>query len=333
MICIFLHSPAQTVYIKAGEVFNGNQFLGSRIIEIDKGQIQKIFASDYIIPGNAEVIDASNCTVLPGFIDSHLHFMGGSMPYVNEIEKHSWGKLASEGFSLFPEHRLHLLMNGVTSIIDMGSPLESYKTVSNALSKGKIIGPELYFPGPLFTAPGGHPVGYYTGHHDLISNGTFQVTNVSKAKKEVEFLSSQKVDFIKIVYDRMWYQESGTPRLNLDVAKGVVDESHKLGLKVMAHVGSEEEALTMTRINVDGIEHGFETTSDSIFLELKERNISFTPTLSAYDHYAPKEVPAMKKTIKRASELNVPIVVGTDYPASYGEYCGDDIFKEMNLLE
>ena len=58
-------------------------------------------------------------------------------------------------------------------------------------------------------------------------------------------------------------------------------------------------------------------TSDSIFTEIRVRNISFTPTLSAYDHYAPKGVPAMKKTIKRASELQVPIIVGTDYPASY----------------
>ena len=330
---IFIQSHTQSVYIKAGQVFDGNQFFGARIIEINKGLIQDIYAQDYSIPKGAEVIDASNCAILPGFIDSHIHFMGASMPYINEIEKHSWGKLASEGFSLFPEHRLHLLMNGVTSIIDMGSPLESYKSVRNALIKGKIIGPELYFPGPLFTAPNGHPIGYYTGHHDLISNGTFQVTDITKAKNKIDFLANQKVDFIKIVYDRMWYQEGGAPRLNLDVARGIVDESHKLGLKVMAHVGSEEEALVMAGINVDGIEHGFETTSDSFFQELKDRNISFTPTLSAYDHYAPKGVPSMKKTIKRASDLNVPIVVGTDYPASYGEYCGNDIFKEMNLLE
>jgi imidazolonepropionase-like amidohydrolase len=333
LISIFLQSHAQTIYIKAGQVFDGNQFLGSRIIEINKDQIHGIFAQDYVIPDGAKVIDASNCTLLPGFIDSHIHFMGASMQYLNEIEKHSWGKLASEGISLFPEHRLHLLMNGVTSIIDMGSPLESYKPVRNALSKGKIIGPELYYPGPLFTAPKGHPVGYYTGHHDLISNGTFQVTDVIKAKKEVEFLATQKVDFIKIVYDRMWYTKAGAPRLDISVAKGIVDESHKLGLKVFAHVGSEKEALTMAGIEVDGIEHGFGTTSDSIFTELKDRNISFTPTLSAYDHYAPKALLSMGKTIKKASELDVPVVVGTDYPASYGEYCGDDIFKEMNLLE
>ena len=332
-IFIIIQSHAQSVYIKAGQVFDGNQFLGGRIIKINKGLIQDIYALDFSIPGDAEVIDASNCTVLPGFIDSHIHFMGASMPYVNEIEKYSWGKLASEGFSIFPQHRLHLLMNGVTSIIDMGSPLESYKQVNNALSKGKVIGPELYFPGPLFTAQNGHPVGYYTGHHDLISKGTFQVTDITKAKNKVDFLANQKVDFIKIVYDRMWYQEGGAPRLNLDVARGIVDESHKLGLKVLAHVGSEEEALAMIGIKVDGIEHGFETTSDSFFQELKDRDISFTPTLSAYDHYAPKGVPTMKKTIKRASELDVQIVVGTDYPASYGNYCGDDVFKEMNLLE
>ena len=98
-------------------------------------------------------------------------------------------------------------------------------------------------------------------------------------------------------------------------------------LKVTAHVGSEDEAREMIRIDVDGIEHGFGTTSDSVFMELKNRNISFTPTLSAYDHYAAAAVPFMQKTIKRAAELNVQIVVGTDYPSSYGEYCGDDIFQ------
>lgn len=330
---IFIQSPAQSVYIKAGQIFDGKQYIGSRIIAINGGQIQGVYSPDYKIPANSSIIDASECTVLPGFTDSHIHFMGAPMPYIDEIEKHSWGKLASEGISLFPEHRLHLLMNGVTSIIDMGSPLKSYSRVRTALNKGKIIGPELYYPGPLFTAPNGHPVGYYIGQHDLISNGTYQVTDIDKAKDKVEFLAAQKVDFIKIVYDRMWYTETGAPRLDLAVAKEIVEESHNLGLKVIAHVGSEEEALAMAGINIDGIEHGFATTSDSIFTRVKVHNISYTPTLSAYDHYAPKGLPAMKETIKKASELHVPITVGTDFPASYGNYCGDDIFKEMNLLE
>ena len=334
LILNFLQSFSQICYIRAGKVFDGNQILNDRVIAISNGLIEGIYESTYAIPDSSRIIDASDCTVLPGLIDSHIHFMGAPMPYITEIEKHSWGKLASEGISLFPEHRLHLLMNGITSIIDMGAPLKSYQQIDKAMVNGKITGPELYYPGPLITAPRGHPAGtFYNGQHDLITNGTFQVNDVAKAKKEIGLLASKKVDFIKIVYDRMWYLKDGVPRLSLEVAKATVEESHKLGLKVIAHVGSENEAREMIRINVDGIEHGFATTSDSVFNELKDKNISFTPTLSAYDHYAASAVPFMQKTIRRAAELNVPIVVGTDYPSSYGEKCGDDIFKEMNLLE
>jgi len=74
----------------------------------------------------------------------------------------------------------------------------------------------------------------------------------------------------------MWYLKDGVPRLSLEVAKATVEESHKLGLKVIAHVGSENEAREMIRINVDGIEHGFATTSDSVFNELKTKYFFYT---------------------------------------------------------
>jgi len=333
-VCFGIQTYSQTQYIKAGQVFDGKEFLGSKIITINDGLITDLIDPQTLLQDTIKVIDASDCTVLPGLIDSHIHFMGASLPYITEIEKHSFGKLACEGISLYPEHRLHLLMNGITTILDMGAPLKSYQKINNAINNGKIIGPELYYPGPLITAPNGHPAStYYTGQHDLIINGTFQVNDVIQAKKEIDWLASQKVDFIKIVYDRMWYLKGGAPRLDLNVARAIVEESHKKDLKVIAHIGSENEAREMIAINVDGIEHGFGTTPDSVFLELKDRNIPFTPTLSAYVHYAPTAVPSMEKTIKRASELGIPFVIGTDYPSSYGENCGDDIFKEMNLFE
>jgi imidazolonepropionase-like amidohydrolase len=333
-ISLFIQSQSQTVYIKAGQVFDGQRFLGSKIIEIGNGRIADIFDTDYYIPDKAKFIDASNSTLLPGFIDSHIHFMASPLPYIDEIEKNSFGRLASEGISLFPEHRKHLLMNGITTIVDMGSPLISYLRFKKALDEGKIIGPEIYFPGPLFTAPDGHPAGTtYTGQHDLIENGTVQVNNATIAGKKVDDLSKQGVSFIKIVYDSMWYRAGGAPRLDLNVAKVIIHEAHKLNLKVYAHVGSEPEALDMIRAGVDGIEHGFTSTSDTVFEEMTKRNLIFTPTISAYVHYAPKAVPFMQKTIQRASDLNVLIAMGTDFPASYGKNCGDDIFVEMNMLE
>ena len=334
LICISFRSQSQTVYIKAGQVFDGHKFLSSRIIAVGNGIIQDILEPDKPIPADAEIIDASNSTLLPGFIDSHIHFMASPLPYTDEIEKNSFGRLAAEGISYFPEHRQHLLMNGITTIIDMGSPLNSYLRFKKALDEGKIAGPEIYFPGPLFTAPDGHPAGTtYIGQHDLIDNATIQTDDTIFAREKVDDLADQGAGFIKIVYDKMWYREGGAPRLDLNVAKAIIEEAHHLGLKVYAHVGSEPEALDMIRAGVDGIEHGFTTNSDSVFTELKKRDLIFTPTLSAYVHYAPKAVPFMQKTIHRASELNVRIAMGTDFPASYGKNCGDDIFVEMRMLE
>ncbi len=333
-ICLSLNLQSQTIYIRAGKVFDGIHFIGGKVICIDDGLIEGLYELTYIIPDGSELIDATDCTVLPGFIDSHIHFMGTSLPYVNAMEKFSFGRLASEGISNFPEHRLHLLLNGITSIIDMGAPLRSYQRVEKAIKKREIMGPEVYYPGPLITAPDGHPAGtFYRGQHDLILNGTFQVSDINKATKEIQWLANQNVDFIKIVYDRGWYLKGGIPRLDPAVAKVIVEEAHKLGLKVIAHVGSEDEAWEMVDINVDGIEHGFKVSSDSILEVLRDRKISFTPTLSAYDHYAPAAVKFMEETIKRASILNVPITVGTDFPASSGKFCGDDLFKGMNHLE
>jgi imidazolonepropionase-like amidohydrolase len=331
---ISLNLPSQSVYIKAGEVFNGMNFIGSKIISVKGGLITGIYDEDYQVPEGFNLINATNCTILPGLIDSHLHFMGAALPYISEIEKYSFGRLASEGLSLFPEHRRQLILNGITTIIDMGAPLKCYQKIRKAALEYKILGPEIYYPGPLITAPDGHPVGtIYKGQHDLILNGTMQVSDDSKARKEIDNLSYKKVDFIKIIYDRAWYLNEGVPRLDFGIAKAITEEAHKLGLKVIAHVGSEEEAWDMINIDVDGVEHGFKISSDSILIAFRDQNISFTPTLTAYDHYAPEAVKFMEETINRASLLGVPLTVGTDYPGSYGISCGEDLYKEIRHLE
>ena len=325
---------AKITFIKAGQVFDGKKMLGPKAIILKDGLIQSLVDIDSAIPEGAEVLDAGTSTILPGLIDGHLHFMAAPLPYVAEIEKHSWGKLAVEGNSEFPQHRFQLLKNGITTIVDMGAPPAGYRKIRTALEKGKIVGPEIYFPGPLITAPGGHPAGTtYIGQHDLIDNGTFQVTEAAAARERVKALAEQGMDFIKIVYDRMWYRPGGAPRLKLEVAEAVIDEARKLKLRVFAHVGSEEEALAMIEAGVDGIEHGFASTSDAVFEEMKSHNVVFTPTICAYVHYSPAAVSPMRKTLRRAWELGVAMVVGTDFPASYGENCGDDIFKEMKMWE
>lgn len=322
------------VYVKAGWVFDGHDLVENRVVAVAAGRIAGVLDPSAPIPPEATVIDASSSTVMPGLVDAHIHFMAPPLPQVQEVTRRGWGKLAKEGWSLYPQHRLGLLRSGITAIADMGAPLGSYQEVREALRKGEIIGPEVYFPGPLITAPGGHPAGtIYVGQHDLIAEGTIQVDREDLVVEKARQLAAGGVDYLKIVYDRMWYRPGGAPRLDLPVARAAIGEAHRRGLKVFAHVGSEEEARAMVDAGVDGIEHGFASAGDALFARMRERGVVFTPTVGAYVHYAPRAVPSMLRTAKRAFDAGVLVAVGTDFPASYGETCGADLFEEMRLLE
>ena len=323
-------SSAHTVYIRAGRVFDGQHLLDSRVIVIRDSLVQAVLFGDAVIPDSAEQIDARDCTVLPGFIDSHIRFMADPVPYLDQIEKHNWGRLEAEWMSQFPTGRLALLENGVTGVIDLGSTPASYLALRAALRKGSILGPDVCFSGPLFV-PDSHPgllpasLAGYAGRHDLIDNATFPVTDPTLARRRVASLATRGVDFIAIVYDQ--------PGLSLDVARAVIEEAHQRGLRVYARVDSEPEARAIVSVGIDGIEHGFRLLSDSLLMEMKARNVFFTPTISAFVHSAPKRVPEMQRTLKRAYKLGVELCIGSDYPASYGAQPGDDIFREMDMFE
>jgi len=341
-------------------VFDGETFLGPQVVVVRNGRIDAVEDSGFVVPAGATVIEARDATVMPGLIDGHIRFMASPMPYTNNMERLGWGRGAAEEVSAFPDNRRHLLMNGVTEIIDMGGPLATYGGLRNSLNQGSIVGPELYFSGPLITGPGGHPVGTdYVGQHDLIDYGTFQVTDTIAVREEVATIANEGVDFVEVVYDESGDspREGTRPRsdarnasrmcprredarysphfrrLRLDVAQAAISEAQRLGLRVFAQVGSEEEAWDMVRAGADGIEHDFATTSDSLLTEMAVRGVFFTPTIEACVHNVPAEAPDVKQTLRRAWELGVPLVVGTDFPASDGTNCGDDIFNEMQMFE
>ena len=217
---VFMPGPEKSIFIRAGWVFDGKEMLGGKSVFIRNGIIEAILDPGVPPPPGSEIIDALDCTLMPGLFDGHIHFMGSPGWQTERIDRFGWGKIAEESYSLFPQHRLSLLRNGITSILDMGSPLAGYEHLKKAYREKKILGPEIYYPGPLITAPKGHPAGtIYKGQHDLIVNGTIQVDDETAAREQVHRLMDQKVNFIKIVYDRMWYTPGGAPRLRRALAR------------------------------------------------------------------------------------------------------------------
>lgn len=348
-ISISFGSESGRVYVINGMVFTGDTIRNDVIIVYKGDRIEDvILANNQKIPSEATVIDAKGMTIIPGMIDTHVHFLGLPLPWISQINRRGVGRIISESISNYADNRSHFLENGVVAVMDMGDGLDDLQRIRVLEDKNKIIGPDIFLSGGIFTAPNGHPAGtIYKGQHDLIDKITFQVSRPDQATLKVVSLISKNVDFIKMVYsnDSGWIDGAfiSPPRLDDAVAQSIVTRSHALHRKVFVHIGAkEEEAAAMVRAGVDGIEHAFVTTSDSLLEEMASKKIFFTPTLSVFDsvnrseifkNITPERFHSMQQTVLHAYHKGVPITVGTDFPGSNGEHAGEDIFKEMNLLE
>ena len=113
------------IVIEGGTLIDGtgaSALSGTRIL-IEDGRIQEIGQrGDLSIPAGARVIEAACKYIIPGLIDSHVHY---DMPWL---------------------HRLYLA-NGVTTVRDLGGSIERLVTLREEISVGNLMAPRMFISG------------------------------------------------------------------------------------------------------------------------------------------------------------------------------------------
>lgn len=195
-------------------------------------------AADYPFPPDAQVIDAHGGTILPGIIDAHVH--GASSLAI----------------------RRQFLVSGVTSVCDLGFPLEDMPEF-----EGERLGQEPvargFRAGPILTAPGGLP-GAVLGR-DL----NYEVETPSEARAAVIDLHERSADFIKVYLQRE-NDGVGYPMITQEQLTAIVDEAHARGLLVRAHVSFVSQLNMAIQAGVDVTEHVPANATQSESLSLSE---------------------------------------------------------------
>lgn len=345
-------------------------------ILIEDGRIKAIKDLSYKVDGSYRKISAQGKFVIPGLFDSHIHFFqsGGLYTRPDGVDfrfKVSYkNQEFPQTFAGVDTTFRRYLASGVTSVVDMGGPMENFK-VRDAARKSNTA-PQVYVAGPLLSTISRDAM-------DVGDKPIVKVSNKTEADAWVEKLAAQKPDFIKI-----WYiiPNGGSWKDNADLVQGIVQKSHTLGFRVAVHATELETARAAVQFGADVLVHSVEDkVVDASFVELlKKKAVAYIPTLSVGEGYdktfsqqisfspldyetadpfkmgtlfdlpqlpydaiparvrktmterLPLELPKIAmQNLKILVDAGVPIVTGTD-AGNIGTFHGSAIFREMELM-
>jgi imidazolonepropionase-like amidohydrolase len=311
------------VIIRASRMLDvqSGSFVRNAVIVVEGEKITAV-GTNVSIPPGARLIDLGDATLLPGLIDCHTHLMARipdePQGYGLNLLTKSQAFRALEGAA---DARVTLLA-GFTAVRDVESEGSGYADVDlrDAINQGLVEGPRMQAATRGIAMVGRYfPFGISSDLKDF-PTGAQLISGTEEARRAAREQIGHGADLLKV------YADWGTPTLTVDEIRVVVEEAHRVNLRVAAHADSPEGIRNALMAGVDSIEHGTEADRGSLEL-MKEKNAYWVPTEGDYFYHvdsakSPKARKYMEEALQRARqniaiarELGVKIANGFD-PAS-----------------
>jgi imidazolonepropionase-like amidohydrolase len=252
----FLAPATQTIAVRAGRLFDSRSgtTLTNQVVLIRGDRIAEVGPS-VAIPAGARVIDLSGATVLPGMIDAHVHVYPP-----DELSEATRTVVAVANAQADLEA-------GFTTVLDMDSR-GGFGTVDlrNAINRGVILGPRMQVVGQSLNQRAARP---YPSFFERFMDRFTESKNPNSpwlARAAVREAKLHGVDWVKIYTTQDYvgdeysvFKPDGTlvnsPSLTEEEVMAVVDEAHRLGLKVACHTYGGEGQLSCLKAGVDAPNH------------------------------------------------------------------------------
>lgn len=306
---------AETTVIHAGHLIAepGKPVASNKSILIEKGKIVAI--KDGFVPGDT-VIELRDSWVMPGLIDMHTHVSG-----VEKLDEPVGGQIALFFMSRPAEAVLNtlpranaLLMNGFTTIRNLGDPTLTTYALRDAINAGIVPGPRMFVAEAQISVAGGD---FDPSNWDVRSDVEKFVTNRGNCSGAVECTKVVREE-VRRGADVVKFRQSGLPAMDpkIDMVESpeeihaIINTAHQLNRRVAAHVvGTPVYLHQLIEAGADTIEHG--PLDDASIALMKKRGTAYTPTLLAgklIDYRFQEGMDGVGK----AYRAGVPIIYGTD---------------------
>jgi imidazolonepropionase-like amidohydrolase len=294
------------------------------ILEGDR--IKSIVQNSAEIPKKGDnVIDAKGKFVLPGYIDTHVHFFQSGGIYtrpdavdLNSVrpykDEHAWiEKNLRDVFARY-------LRCGITSVVDVGGPMWNFKVRKQANATEKA--PRVAVAGPLISS---------VSRPQLELNGDPPIVKIDTPEQGVQMvqkIAPQNPDYIKI-----WYivnAENPVEKFR-PVVHAVVAEAHRLKLRVAVHATELEAARASVEEGADLLVHSVtdKPVDDAFVKLLKEKGTILTPTLVVFERYGRTFANKLELTPEEKAWGNPEVIASLDVTKIPQEQRPDRLKKAM----
>ena len=251
---IWIADPAQA-QAPAGGV---TAFEGTRLIVGDGSVIDnatlvvdgaRIFqagrAADVSVPAGANRVNLAGKTVMPAIIDAHVHLSPTREMITRDLKRRGYF--------------------GVSAALSLGT--DKYDVLD--MRSQVIPGAARFFSagrGITMPEPGRITVPHW-------------ITTEEEGRKVVQELAAQKVDIVKVWVDT---RDDKYKKVPPEIYGPMIDEAHKLGLRVTAHIFNMEDAKGLMRANLDAFAHGVrdkDVDEETVAMFKARPNLILTPNL------------------------------------------------------
>lgn len=281
-------------------------------------------------------IDVQGRTLLPGLIDSHTHIIGLSP---GDPDPDADAERVARDTVHAVVGLADVVRSGVTTARDCGHPHHGVFAVRATADDGRIIAPRLRLAGRAITATGGHG-----------SPLSVQADGVDAVRRAVRVESKAGADWIKV----MVTGGTATPgeevtdvQLTLEEVAAIVDEAHRRGRGVCAHVSNLAGTRLALRAGVDSLEHGI-ALDDAAVEQMVDAGTWLVPSLlctktegeagpeSGIPEFIRRKGAAIYRqqmaSFQRALAAGVRIAAGTDAAVPYLPLGGPTLAAELALM-